>query len=93
MKNIPIINWASSALLVSTILTGCNEEKQRPNVLFICVDDLRRELGCYGSEVKSPNMDRLANEGSLFFHHYVSPVLSNSSLCLQTLLYSFSFFE
>ena len=79
MKNIPIINWASSALLVSTILTGCNEEKQRPNVLFICVDDLRRELGCYGSEVKSPNMDRLANEGSLFFHHYVQVPTSGAS--------------
>lgn len=79
MKNIPIINWASSALLVSTILTSCNEEKQRPNVLFICVDDLRRELGCYGSEVKSPNMDRLANEGSLFFHHYVQVPTSGAS--------------
>ena len=27
------------------------EEQKKPNILFICVDDLRRELGCYGSVV------------------------------------------
>jgi iduronate 2-sulfatase len=33
----------------------------RPNVLFISVDDLRVELGCYGNTVvKSPNLDALA---------------------------------
>ena len=37
---------------------------QRPNVLFIAVDDLRPELGCYGNTViKTPNFDRLAAQG------------------------------
>ncbi|CAD5293187.1 MULTISPECIES: sulfatase [unclassified Imperialibacter] len=37
------------------------------NVLFIVVDDLRPELGCYGHPlVQSPNMDQLAGEGVLF---------------------------
>lgn len=43
----------------------------RPNVLFIAVDDLRNELGIYGSQVKSPHMDAIAAEGALFTHHYV----------------------
>ncbi len=43
----------------------------KPNILFIAVDDLRNELGVYGSMVKSPNMDALANKGSLFTNHYV----------------------
>jgi arylsulfatase A-like enzyme len=40
---------------------------EKPNILFIAVDDLRPELGCYGhSEIISPNIDRLAQEGTLF---------------------------
>ena len=51
---------------------GCKEEKQQPNVLFIAVDDLRPELGIYGtSQVHSPNIDAIAENGTLFTHHYV----------------------
>ncbi|MEM1134365.1 MAG: sulfatase [Bacteroidota bacterium] len=45
----------------------------KPNVLFICVDDLRPELGCYGqSYIKSPNLDKLAGESYLFKQHFVT---------------------
>jgi arylsulfatase A-like enzyme len=52
----------------------------RPNVLFIPVDDLRPQLGCYGqSHVISPNFDRLANEGMLFERAYCQMPISMSS--------------
>lgn len=63
-------------ILLFLIILGCKEEnltstkKLRPNILFIAVDDLRNELGAYGSIAKSPNMDALASEGILFTHHY-----------------------
>ncbi len=60
------------------VLSSCSSKTNKeisthPNVLFICVDDLRTELGCYGnSYIKSPNLDKLAASGFLFTHHYVT---------------------
>src|SRR5690606_16541572 len=44
---------------------------KRPNVLFIAVDDLRPELGCYGAKhIHSPNIDALAASGVVFERSY-----------------------
>ncbi len=59
---------------------------QRPNILFICVDDLRPELGCYGvPHVESPNLDRLAAKGMRFTNHFVQvPSCGQSRYVLLT---------
>jgi iduronate 2-sulfatase len=45
--------------------------QESPNVVIFLIDDLKAELGCYGSEVvKSPNIDKLAQEGVLFNNAY-----------------------
>ncbi|WP_340111331.1 sulfatase [Maribellus mangrovi] len=63
--------------LIIILLAACKpqakskQEKTQPNVLFICVDDLRPELGCYGNQtIHSPNLDKLAKSGAVFTHHY-----------------------
>lgn len=55
-------------------------EAERPNILFIAVDDLRPELGCYGeTAIKSPNIDRLASTGVVFERAYCQLAVCNPS--------------
>jgi len=50
---------------ISLILTGCAAKSQKPNIVFVFADQLRsQELSCYGGvNIKTPNLDRLAEEG------------------------------
>lgn len=63
-----------------------SQAADRPNVLLICVDDLRPELHCYGVDyIHSPNIDRLASQGVLFENHYVqAPTCGASRYTLLT---------
>ncbi len=55
-------------LIFSAVLLGQDE---RPNVLFLAVDDLRTELGSYGADhIISPHIDRLAETGTKFERAY-----------------------
>ncbi len=64
--------------LVASALTA---SAARPlNVLFITIDDLRPEIGCYGNEaVKTPNIDRLAKRGVKFNRAYCQYPVCNPS--------------
>jgi arylsulfatase A-like enzyme len=69
-------------LLAVSFLTGelaaddAAEKATRPNVLIVIADDLRNELGCYGSDVVvSPHLDRLADESLVFDRAYCQKAL------------------
>ena len=52
----------------------------RPNILFIAIDDMRPEFGCYGSELAiTPNLDKLASEGVLFERAYCQEAICSPS--------------
>ncbi|MCK4563933.1 MAG: sulfatase [Verrucomicrobia bacterium] len=74
------------AICIAASLPVIATAAQPPNVLFIAVDDLRPELGCYGAtHMVTPNIDTLASQGRLFGHHFVGvPTCGASRYALMT---------
>ncbi|MHC1705658.1 MAG: sulfatase [Tenuifilaceae bacterium] len=71
------LNLALLGLACMPAMAQKSEVKQKPNVLFIAVDDLKPILGCYGDKlVKTPNIDRLASRGSVFLNTYCQQAVS-----------------
>jgi arylsulfatase A-like enzyme len=72
--------WMAMALLSSLALVAHGADAMRPNVLFIAVDDLRPELGCYGAtHIKSPHIDKLAASGTQFNRAYCQQAVCSPS--------------
>ncbi|MGH9663436.1 MAG: sulfatase-like hydrolase/transferase, partial [Bryobacteraceae bacterium] len=57
----------------------------RPNVLILLADDLGwHDVGYHGSEIRTPNIDRLASQGARFEHAYAFPICSPTRSGLMT---------
>lgn len=73
-------------ILLLTLLTFPIFAQNRPNILFISIDDLRTELGCYKKDyMHTPYIDNIANNGILFEHAYCQQaVCAPSRISLMT---------
>ena len=70
------IGWHNCCIASESI----HSKPDRPNVLFISIDDLRPELKCYGAKhMLTPNMDRLSTSGVTFDRCYVQVAVCNPS--------------
>lgn len=65
---------------LAATVPSAEQRKPRMNVLFIAVDDLRPQLGCYGDPmIKSPCIDRLARNGLVFNRAYCQQAVCSPS--------------
>ena len=48
-----------------------SDPEKKPNILFIVSEDNGPEIGCYGAPVKTPHLDEMASQGTLFRNAYV----------------------
>jgi len=69
--------------------TYASGDGKRPNILWMIVEDLSPDLGCYGNTIiKTPNIDKLANQGARFTNAFVTgPVCSSTRSAFMTGMY------
>ncbi|MBK7132590.1 MAG: sulfatase [Bacteroidales bacterium] len=65
----------AASLLVSNL--SAQEQVKRPNIIWISTEDLSPHMGCYGDQVaKTPNIDRLASQGTRFTNVFTTAAIS-----------------
>lgn len=77
----------SASPLIGNPSASTKQKSKNPNIIFIMADDLGYgDIGCYGQKyIKTPNIDRMAQEGIRFTNHYSSaPVSAPARCCLMT---------
>jgi len=71
-------SWNCLSIFILLMLTGCNtpgENSRRPNIVLIVADDLGYgDIGCYGGDIETPNIDALAGNGVRFSRFHTAPM-------------------
>lgn len=84
-----VIRWLVCLGMLALATAGIAAETKRPNVLVFLVDDVGySDIGCFGSEIPTPHLDRLAQNGLRFTQFYNAPRCSPTRAALLTGLYS-----
>ena len=84
-----VINGLNTIIVFLLLLIaspGCIVSNEKPNIIFILIDDLGKEwISCYGSSsVRTPNIDQVAGEGILFHNAWSMPQCTPSRVALLT---------
>ena len=86
-----ILSRLLAVLLLTPLLISAKPDRTRPNFILIMVDDMGySDIGCYGGEVKTPNLDQLAKNGLRFTQFYNTAKCHTTRAELLTGNYAYS---
>src|SRR5215510_12499586 len=69
----------------SMAMAASQGSASRPNIVYIVADDLgRKDTGFHGSDIKTPNLDKLARTGAVLEQFYAQPMCTPSRAALMT---------
>ena len=89
MQKRKILICGCGFLAMSVLSNIVNAASKKPNIIIVLVDDMGfSDLGCYGSEISTPNIDSLANNGVRFVQTYNTGKCFPSRSCLLTGLFA-----
>jgi len=82
-------HWICFSTVLLIVLPALAAADAKPNFLFVIADDCTyRDLGCYGGQAHTPNIDRLASDGRRFTHCFqAAPMCSPTRHNIYTGLY------
>ncbi|MEM9570637.1 MAG: arylsulfatase [Pseudomonadota bacterium] len=77
--------WLLFVCAVAGVFTAQAQVVERPNIIIILIDDAAlMDLGAYGGEARTPNIDALATRGAMFLQYRTSPLCSPTRAMLLT---------
>ena len=86
-----IQNLVIISTILGTALSEAEPDRTRPNIILIMVDDMGySDIGCYGGEVKTPNLDKIAKDGLRFTQFYNTAKCHTTRAELLTGNYAYS---
>src|SRR6476620_12044718 len=75
----------TALVLIAASPASAQPSPPRPNIVYIVADDLGwREVGFHGSDIKTPNIDKLAETGARLEQYYVQPMCTPTRAALMT---------
>src|SRR5215471_14481727 len=86
------VSLAAVVAVLFAAVAPAHAADKKPNIVYIVADDLGwKDVGFHGSDIKTPNLDKLAAEGVEFRQFYVQPMCTPTRAALMTGRYPFRY--